>query len=162
MQLRYSLTGAAGAIVHKTPRSARWGYRQIVDKLDAAYGPCSDHAAEVIGIELRQRVRGTNEALHSLRDDINEKVSIVYADRTELEQDTISVKVFTNALADAEVVQRLMEEQPHTLARAYEVACRYETTRRAARAVTQLMQPGQRGSVEPGQSGQLRYEKMQV
>ncbi|KAL7396302.1 hypothetical protein ABVT39_003859 [Epinephelus coioides] len=101
-----------------------------------------------MGIELRQRVRGSSEALHSLRDDIYEKVSIVYADRTEREQDAISVEIFTNALADAEVVQRLLEERPRTLAGAYEVAHRYETTRRAARAVTQLMQPGQRSSAE--------------
>ncbi|KAL7373215.1 hypothetical protein ABVT39_001512 [Epinephelus coioides] len=147
VQLRFSLTGAAGAIVHKNPRSTRWSYQRIVDEVDAAYGPCSEHAA-TIGIELRQRVRGSSEALHSLRDDIYEKVSIVYADRTEREQDAISVEIFTNALADAEVVQRLLEERPRTLARAYEVAHRYETTRRAARADTQLMQPGQRSSAE--------------
>ena len=86
---------------------------------------------------MRQRVRGQNEALHLLRDDIYEKVSIVYADRTELEQDAISVEVFTNALADTEVVQRLLEKQPHTLARG----------QRAARTVTQFMQPGQRSFV---------------
>ena len=147
VQLRFSLTGAAGAIVHKNPRSARWSYQRIVDEVDAAYGPGSMHAA-AIGIELRQRVRGPSEALHSLRDDIYEKVSIVYADRTEREQDAISVEIFTNALADAEVVQRLLEERPRTLARAYEMAHGYETTRRAARAVTQLMQPGRRGTAE--------------
>lgn len=131
VQLRFSLTGAAGAIVHKNPRSARWGYQRIADEVDAAYGPCSEHAA-AIGIELRQRVRGPNEALHSLRDDVYEKVSIMYADRTEREQDAISMEIFTDALADAEVVQRLLEEQPCTVARAYEVAHRYETIRRAA------------------------------
>lgn len=72
---------------------------------------------------------------------------IVYADRTELEQDAISVEVFTNALADAEVVQRLLEEQPRTLSRAYDIAHSYETTKRAARTVTQFMQPGQRSLV---------------
>ncbi|KAJ8346470.1 hypothetical protein SKAU_G00278710 [Synaphobranchus kaupii] len=42
----------------------------------------------------------------------------------ELEQDAIGVEIFTNALADAEVVQKLLEEQPCTLARAYEIAHR--------------------------------------
>ena len=141
VQLRFSLTGAAGAIIHKNPRSGRWGYQRIVEELEDAYGPCSEHAA-AIGIELRQRIRKPGETLHALRDDIYEKVSIVYADRAELEQDAISVEIFTNALADAEIVQKLLEEQPHTLARAYNIAHRYETTRRAARAVTQLMRAG--------------------
>ena len=92
-------------------------------------------------------ISGQNEALHLLRDDTYEKVSIVYAARTELEQDAISVEVFTNALADTEVVQRLLEKQPRTLARAYDIAHSYETTRRAARTVTQFMQPGQRSFV---------------
>ncbi len=61
-------------------RSGRWRYQRIVDEIEAAYGPCSEHAA-AIGIELRQRVRQPGETLHSLRDDIYEKVSIVYADR---------------------------------------------------------------------------------
>ncbi|XDV17606.1 hypothetical protein PO909_023440 [Leuciscus waleckii] len=146
VQLRFSLTGAAGAIVHKNPRSDRRSYRRIVTEIETAYGPRSDHAA-AIGIELRQRVRGQNEALHLLRDDIYEKVSIVYADRTELEQDAISVEVFTNALADPEVVQKLLEKQPHTLSRAYDIAHSYETTKSVAKSVTQLMQPGQRGLV---------------
>ncbi len=75
-----------------------------------------------------------------LRDEIYEKVSIAYADLSEREQDSISVEVFTNAMGDADIVQRLLEERPRTLARAYEIAHRYETTRRTATSVTQLMQ----------------------
>ncbi|CAI5674954.1 unnamed protein product [Oreochromis niloticus] len=149
VQLRFSLRGAAGAIIHKNPKSARWSYQRIVEEVEAAYGPCSEHAA-AIGIELRQRIRKPGEALHTLRDDIYEKVSIVYANRSELEQDCIAVEIFTNALADAEMVQKLLEEQPRTLARAYEIAHRFETTKRAARAVTQLMQPGARVSAAQG------------
>ncbi|CAI5682172.1 unnamed protein product [Oreochromis niloticus] len=149
VQLRFSLRGAAGAIIHKNPKSARWSYQRIVEEVEAAYGPCSEHAA-AIGIELRQRIRKPGEALHTLRDDIYEKVSIVYANCSELEQDCIAVEIFTNALADAEMVQKLLEEQPRTLARAYEIAHRFETTKRAARAVTQLMQPGARVSAAQG------------
>ncbi|KAM8865066.1 uncharacterized protein ACB058_006440 isoform 2-T2 [Synchiropus picturatus] len=54
VQLRFSLTGAAGAIVHKNPRSSRWNYKQLIDEMEAAYGPGSEHAAAT-GIELRQR-----------------------------------------------------------------------------------------------------------
>lgn len=71
----------------------------------------------------------------------------MYADRTELKKDAISVEVFTNALADAEVVQKLLEKQPRTLSRAYDIAHSYETTKRATRTVTQFMQPGQHGLV---------------
>ncbi len=67
---------------------------------------------------------------------------------TEREQEAISVETFTNALADAEMVQRLLEEQPRTLAGAYDIAHRYETTRRAAKVVTQLMRAGVHGSAE--------------
>lgn len=137
VQLRFSLTGAAGAIIHKSPRSACWSYQRIVDEIEAA---CSEHVA-AIGIELRQRVRKPAKALYSLRDEIYEKVSIVYADRTELEQESISVEIFTNALADVELVQKLLEEQPRTLAKDYEIAHCHETTRQAARAVTQFILP---------------------
>ena len=75
VQLRFSLNGAAGAIVHKNPRSDRWSYRRIVAEIETAYGPRSEHAA-AIGIELRQRVRGQNEALHLLRDDIYESCRV--------------------------------------------------------------------------------------
>ena len=50
----------------------------------------------------------------------------MYADRTELEQDAISVEVFTNALADAGSVQKLLEKRPRTLSRAYDIAHSYE------------------------------------
>ncbi|KAL0160918.1 hypothetical protein M9458_044643, partial [Cirrhinus mrigala] len=93
--------GAAGAVIHKNPRSSRWDYARIVEEVEAAYGPSSEHAA-AIGIDLRQRVRK--------------------ADRSEKEQDSISVEVFTNAMGDADIVQRLLEEQPRILARANEIA----------------------------------------
>ncbi|CAK6980305.1 unnamed protein product [Scomber scombrus] len=93
--------------------------------MEATYGPCSEHA-EAVGIERRQRTRKTGESLHTLRDDIYERVSIAYADRGQMEQDAISVEIFTNALADAELVQKLLEEKPRTLARAYDIARRYE------------------------------------
>lgn len=143
VQMRFCLVGAAGAVIHKNPRSGRWDYARIVEEMDAAYGPSSEHAA-AIGIELRQRVRKAGEPLHVLRDDIYEKVSIVYADRSEREQDSISVEVFTNAMGDADIVQRLLEERPRTLCRAYDIAHRYETTRRTAASVTQLMQSATR------------------
>lgn len=38
------------------------------------------------------------------------------------------VAVFTNALADPEIVQTLLEEQLRTLAQSYEIAHKYETT----------------------------------
>ncbi|KAL6469079.1 hypothetical protein MHYP_G00226030 [Metynnis hypsauchen] len=40
------------------------------------------------------------------------------------------------------MIQRLLEERPRTLARAYDLAHRYETTKRAAANVTRLMQHG--------------------
>ncbi|XP_078799615.1 uncharacterized protein LOC144990300 [Oryzias latipes] len=141
VQLRFCLLGAAGAIIHKNPRSASWSFQRIVEEIEAAYGPSSEHAA-AIGIELRQRVRRPGEALHTLRDDIYEKVAIVYGDCTESEQERISVEIFTNALTDTDIIQKLLEDQPKTLAEAYQKAHRFETTRSAARAVTQLMRSG--------------------
>lgn len=46
-----------------------------------------------------------------LRDNIYEKVSVAFANCGELEQDAIGVEVFTYALADADLVQRLLEEK---------------------------------------------------
>ncbi|XP_026016691.1 uncharacterized protein LOC113017801 isoform X2 [Astatotilapia calliptera] len=56
VQLRFSLRGAAGAIIYKNPKSAHWSYQRIVEEVEAANGPCSEHAA-AIGIELWQRIR---------------------------------------------------------------------------------------------------------
>ncbi|KAK5623464.1 hypothetical protein CRENBAI_013776 [Crenichthys baileyi] len=54
VQLKFWLVGAAGAIVHRNPRSSKWDYRCLVDELEIAYGPSSDHASAV-AVELRQR-----------------------------------------------------------------------------------------------------------
>lgn len=69
---------------------------------------------------------------------------MAYSDRTETEQDTIGVEVFTNAIGDAEIVQKLLEQRPRTIAQAYDIAHRYETTKRAALHVTNLMHSGAR------------------
>ncbi|KAG1925231.1 thy-1 membrane glycoprotein [Pimephales promelas] len=147
IQLKFCLTGAAGAIVHRNPRSSKWDNRRLLKELETAYGPSSDHAA-VVAVELRQRVRKSGEALHVFRDDIYEKVSIAYGDWSEAEQDAIAVEVFTNGLGDAELVQRLLEKRPATLAKAYEIDHRHDTTKRAASYVTSIMQPGARNLIE--------------
>ncbi|KAK5621981.1 hypothetical protein CRENBAI_013404 [Crenichthys baileyi] len=143
VQLKFCLVGAAGAIVHRNPHSSKWDYRRLVDELEIAYGPSSDHAAAV-AVELRQRIRKPGEALHAFRDDIYGKVTVAYGDRAEIEQELIAVEVFTNGLGDGEVVQKLLEQRPATLARAYEIAHTYEPTRKAASYVTSAMQPGAR------------------
>ncbi|KAK5622688.1 hypothetical protein CRENBAI_026101 [Crenichthys baileyi] len=84
----------------------------LLRRSNEAYGPCSEHAA-AIGIELRQRVRKHGEALHVPRDDIYEKVAVVYANCTEREQDRISVEIFTNALADPDLIQNLRGATAH-------------------------------------------------
>ncbi|KAI9536884.1 hypothetical protein NQZ68_030106 [Dissostichus eleginoides] len=124
IQLKFCLVGAAAAIVHRNPRSSLWNYRHLLEELETAYGPSSEQAAAV-AIELRQRVRKTGEALHVLRDDIYGKVSVAYSNRNETEQDVIGVEVFTNALGDAEIVQKLLEQRPRTLAQAYDIARRH-------------------------------------
>ena len=52
-----------------------------------------------------------------MRDDIYGKVSVAYSNGNETEQDVIGVEAFTNAVGDAEIVQKLLEQQPqqHTL-----------------------------------------------
>uniref|UniRef100_A0AAV2LLX4 Uncharacterized protein n=1 Tax=Knipowitschia caucasica TaxID=637954 RepID=A0AAV2LLX4_KNICA len=146
VQLKFCLVGAAGAIVHRNPRSSKWDYQRLLQELESAYGPSSDHAAAV-AVELRQRIRQAGEALHVFRDDIYGKVAVAYGDRSEREQDAIAVEVFTNGLGDADIIQKLLETRPSTLARAYEIAHRHETTKRAASYVTSIMQPGPRTAV---------------
>ena len=97
VQLKFCMVGAAGAIIHRNPRSTQWDYVRLVEEIETAYGPSSQHAAAV-AIELRQRVRKPGEALHVLRDDIYGRVSVAYSNRADAEQDAIGVEVFTNAL----------------------------------------------------------------
>ena len=73
---------------------------------------------------------------------------MAYSDRTEKEQDAIGVEVFTHAIGDAQIVQKLLEKRPHTLAQAYDIARRYETTKRAALSVTSFTHTGIRGLSE--------------
>ncbi|KAL7888852.1 hypothetical protein AOLI_G00038260 [Acnodon oligacanthus] len=105
--------------------------------MENAYGPASEHAAAV-AIELRQRTHKPDETLHTLRDDIYEKVFIAYANRSAAEQDVIGVEIFTNAIQDVGIIQRLLEERPHKLAKAYEIAYRFEATRRTAASLIQF------------------------
>ncbi|KAJ8369381.1 hypothetical protein SKAU_G00094090 [Synaphobranchus kaupii] len=108
VHLKFCLVGAARAIVHRNPRSSQWDYSRLVEEMETAYGPSSEHAAAV-AIKLRQRVR---------------------------------------KLGDAEIVQKLLEQRPHTLAQAYDIARRYETTKRAASYVTSLMHSGAHNMAE--------------
>lgn len=75
-------------------------------------------------------------------------MSVAYSDRSETEQDAIGVEVFTNAVGDAEIVQRLLEQLPCTLAQAYDIARHHETTSKAASYVTSLMHMGARNVAE--------------
>ena len=56
----------------------------------------------------------------------------------------------------------LLEEKPRTLARAYEIVHRSETTRRVARAVTQLMQQGLRNAAEQRPRASMVHEGASV
>lgn len=69
VQLKICMVGAAGAILHKNPRSSQWDNSHLVEEMEMACGQSSEHVAAV-AIELRQCVRKVGEALHSLRDDI--------------------------------------------------------------------------------------------
>ncbi|KAL6474176.1 hypothetical protein MHYP_G00177370 [Metynnis hypsauchen] len=63
--------------------------------MENAYGPASEHAVAV-AIELRQRTHKPDETLHTLWNDIHEKVSIAYTNPSAAEQDVIGVEIFTN------------------------------------------------------------------
>jgi hypothetical protein len=93
-QLRFSLKGAAGNAIRKNRIAENWTYERMSWELDQIFGPRSKHAIS-LGFELRRRVRRTGESLYELRDDIQEKVSIVYGDRSEMEMDRISVEIFS-------------------------------------------------------------------
>ena len=134
-QLRFSLKGPAGNAVRKNRDSFSWSIGRMVHELDHIFGPQSQHAI-ALGMELRRRVRQPGEALYALRDDIQEKVSIVYGDRSDSELDQVSVEIFIGALSDRHLVQKLLERNPRSLWEAYELAHQFETTRDAARYVT--------------------------
>ena len=137
-QLCFALTGPAGNIVRKNPAARDWTYPQLCMAVDAAYGPRSHHAA-MLGVELRRRVRQPGETLHALRDDIYEKVAVVYGDRPPAEQEGIGVEIFRNSLGDAELIRKLLENSPPTLSQAYEQVHEVEVTKRAAHQVSRLM-----------------------
>lgn len=56
--------------------------------------------------------------------------------------------IYGQGVGDAEIVQKLLEQQPQTLAQAYDIARRHETTKRAASHVTSLMQSRSRDKPE--------------
>jgi hypothetical protein len=142
-QLKHSLRGNAAAIVHKNPLSVSWKYVELVNQLDKAYGPSSKHAS-VLRLELRNRKREKGEELYTLRDDIYDKVSSVYGDCSTQEQQYFAVEVFIQALSDTELIEKLLDKDPRTLADAYEIAHRYETTKNAAQSVAHCPQNSKR------------------
>lgn len=85
VQLKFCLLGMAGVVIHRNPRSSQWDYSCLVEDLETAYCPSSEHTATVAS-ELRQCVRKLAEAFHVLRDDIYGKVSVAYSNWTETEQ----------------------------------------------------------------------------
>ncbi|KAF0024922.1 hypothetical protein F2P81_021803 [Scophthalmus maximus] len=112
----------------------------MVEGVETAYGPSSEHAAAV-PIELMERVRNLDEGL-VLKVNIYSTVSIAYSNRTDTEQDAIGVEVFTNAVGDTQFVQKLLDHRPHTLVQAYDIARSHEATKRPAAYVTSFMHPG--------------------
>lgn len=60
-------------------------------------------------------------------------MSVAYSDRTETEQDVISVEVLSNLAGDAEIVQKLLEQW---------------TTKGTALYATSLAHSGARGMIE--------------
>jgi len=55
VQLKFYLVEAAGAIIHRNPRSSQWDYC-CFQEMETAYGPTPENAA-AMAIELRQHVR---------------------------------------------------------------------------------------------------------
>ena len=133
-QLKNCLTGPASSIVLKNPNSSTWSFDELIEEVDLTYGPRSKHAA-ILKIELRSRRRAKGEALHTLRDDIYSKVFDIYGDHNPSERDSISVEIFVQALGDPELVQKLLEKAPSTLAEAYQIAYNFESTKKAAHSV---------------------------
>lgn len=146
VQLKFCLVGSAGAVIHRNPRSSQWDYSCLLEEMEIASGTSSEHAAAV-AIELTQRVRNMGEPLHVLRDDIYGKVSVAYGDRTETDAGCRYASV-ANAVGDAEIVQKLLEQRPRTLAQAYDIARRHETTKQAASYITSRMQTGTHSMLE--------------
>jgi hypothetical protein len=133
-QLKNCLVGEAAAIVLKNPNSSSWTFQELVNQIDMTYGPKSKHAA-ILKVELRNRRRLKDEPLHILRDDISAKVFDIYGDHALQERESISVEIFTHAIGDPEMVQKLLERSPTSIAEAYQVAYNYESTKKAARTV---------------------------
>ena len=146
-QMKNCLTGPAASIVLKKTLSSSWTFSQLIDQIDKTYGPRSKHAA-TLKAELRGCRRQKDETLHSLRDDIYAKVFDVYGDHSPADQDSIGVEIFTQALGEPEIIQKLLEKSPSTLADAYQIAYNYESTKRAARSVAYSHDPKVRSVTE--------------
>jgi len=160
-QLRYNLKGVAAEIIHKNPNSTFWSYITLTNELNKTFGPASK-AASAIRIELRDRKRGKGEDLFRLRDDIYEKVSIVYGDLPMHEQQIFAVHAFVDAMTDGELIQKLIEKDPKTLSDAYDIAHGFEITKKAAYSLSTHNSKVRSVDEESGESAELTFLRGQV
>jgi len=135
-QLKNSLIGEAGSIVHRNPASVYWTYDEVVAQVGAVYGPSKDHQFMIVDkLERRRRKRG--EALHTLRDDICELVEMAYPDASPARREAICVERFIRGLDHPKIVHKLLELSPRTLDEAFRAAKLEEATWHAACSITQ-------------------------
>ena len=135
-QLKHNLTGQAFSIVHQNPNSKTWTFAQLVEELCATFGPNSQHSS-ILKLQLRNRKRQSGEELYKLRNDIYEKVTNAYSDRSLDVIERIGVDVFIESLTDTEQLERVLEQNPKTLKEAYEIAHSFESARSAAQFVAE-------------------------
>lgn len=125
------LTGTAASVVGDT---GHLGYKEIMAKLEEAFGPRSDTALAA-AIQVRQLKLKPGQSLYALAAEIRHGVTVAYGEKSEEVRECLMIDAFRDSMTEARIVERLLSERPPTLQDAVAIAQKVETLRTAARQV---------------------------
>ena len=131
LYLASNLTGGARALLNELDCRKRRDYDCLIEALKTRFG--SENQAEVFKSKLQTRVKGKDEKIPELAQNIKKLTRKAYPCATSDVIDVLAIDYFIDALNDSDIRLRLREISPKTLSEAEKIAARLEAHRIADR-----------------------------
>lgn len=133
--LSTSLKGPAMAVLNSLSRTNLYDYNALVSALDTRFGTA--HQTELYRATLKTRIRGREESLPALAEDVERLTRLAYPDATAQPMwDLLAKDRFIDALQEEELRLRLRQARPATLRDALHLALELESCQIASKRRT--------------------------
>ena len=130
--LSTSLKGPAMAVLNSLSRSNLYDYDALASALEARFGTA--HQTELYRTRLKTRIRGREESLPALAEDVENLTRLAYPDATAQPMwDLLAKDRFIDALQEEELRLRLRQARPATLRDALHLALELESCQIASK-----------------------------